>query len=249
MSESATALTQSEITVPAAVPTMSIAHRPAMDPILLKKILEAALLTSQEPLSLSELKKLGDVPLESTEVEDVLQQLVQEYSASGIELNRVASGWRFRARPEMQKYIDRLNPQKPLRYSRAVMETLAIIAYRQPVTRGDIEEIRGVAVASQILKTLEARSWIEVIGTRDVPGKPELFATTQQLLDDLNLRSLHELPSLEEMGSLLEPDATAAQRATPEVLHEGPAAQLEEPPVQQEESAAKQEIPSAQDAA
>ena len=111
---------------------------------------------------------------------------------------------RFRARPQMQVYIDRLNPQKPPRYSRAVMETLAIIAYRQPVTRGDIEEIRGVAVASQILKTLEARAWIEVIGTRDVPGKPELFATTQQLLDDLNLRSLHELPALEEMGSLLE---------------------------------------------
>jgi segregation and condensation protein B len=140
----------------------------------------------------------------------LLAQLADEYSKRGIELTQVASGWRFRSRPEMQEYLGRLNPQKQPRYSRAVMETLAIIAYRQPVTRGDIEEIRGVTVASPILKTLEARNWIEVIGTRDVPGKPELFATTQQLLDDLNLRSLHELPELEEMGNLIEqgtPDA------------------------------------------
>ena len=172
----------------------------------IKKILETALLTAQEPLSLAELKKLSDTPVESRFIEELLEQLVREYSASGVELNRVANGWRFRARPEMQPYLDRLNPQKPPRYSRAVMETLAIIAYRQPVTRGDIEEIRGVAVSSQILKTLEVRGWIEVIGTRDAPGKPELFATTKQLLDDLNLRSLQELPSLEEIGSLLEQD-------------------------------------------
>jgi len=184
---------------------------PGIDPTLLKKIIEAALLTSAEPLSMSELKKLIEVVPGTALIEELLNQLVQEYSTSGIELTQVASGWRFRARPEMQVYLGRLNPQKQPRYSRAVMETLAIIAYRQPVTRGDIEEIRGVAVASPILKTLEARNWIEVIGTRDVPGKPELFATTQQLLDDLNLRSLHELPDLEEMGSLLEqgaPDAT-----------------------------------------
>ncbi|MEK7812075.1 MAG: SMC-Scp complex subunit ScpB [Pseudomonadota bacterium] len=117
---------------------------------------------------------------------------------------------RFRARPELQDHLDKLNPQKPPRYSRAVMETLAIIAYRQPVTRGDIEEIRGVAVSSQVLKTLEGRAWIEVIGTRDTPGKPELFATTQQLLDDLNLRSLQELPALEEMGSLLDQSGQSA---------------------------------------
>jgi len=177
---------------------------PALDPVLLKNILEAALLTSQEPLSLSELKKLAEVGQASRLVEELLQQLAQEYSSRGIELTQVASGWRVRARPEMQVYLGRLNPQKQPRYSRAVMETLAIIAYRQPVTRGDIEDIRGVTVASPILRTLEARNWIEVIGTRDVPGKPELFATTQQLLDDLNLRSLHELPELEEMGSLLE---------------------------------------------
>lgn len=171
----------------------------------LKKIFEAALMTSLEPLSLSELKKLSDVPLESSRIEELLQQLAAEYADSGIELNRVASGWRFRARPEMQAYIERLDPQKPPRYSRAVMETLAIIAYRQPVTRGDIEEIRGVVVSAQVLKTLESRGWVESIGTRDTPGKPALYATTQQLLDDLNLRSLSELPALEEIGNLLEP--------------------------------------------
>ncbi len=214
MSEPAAMLTQSEMTATEGVPDALEAAQPdasAMDMCLLKNVLEAALLTSQEPLSLAELKKLGDVPLENAVVEVILNQLVEEYSTRGIELNRVASGWRFRARPQMQVYIDRLNPQKPPRYSRAVMETLAIIAYRQPVTRGDIEEIRGVAVASQILKTLEARAWIEVIGTRDVPGKPELFATTQQLLDDLNLRSLHELPALAEMGSLLESQPSEVQ--------------------------------------
>lgn len=171
------------------------------------RVFEAALLTTPEPLSLAELKKLSDVPLENNFLTELLEQLMQKYSTSGIELNCVANGWRFRARPEMQPYLDRLNPQKPPRYSRAVLETLAIIAYRQPVTRGDIEEIRGVAVASQILKTLETRGWVDVIGTRDTPGKPELFATTKQLLDDLNLRSLQELPPLEEMGSLLEQDA------------------------------------------
>ncbi|MGC2459256.1 MAG: SMC-Scp complex subunit ScpB [Gallionellaceae bacterium] len=174
-----------------------------------RKVLEAALLTSQEALSLAELKKLSDTPMENKLIEQLLEQLAQKYTDSGVELSRVASGWRFRARPEMQGYLDRLNPQKPPRYSRAVMETLAIIAYRQPVTRGDIEEIRGVAVSPQILKTLEVRGWIEIIGSRDVPGKPELFATTKQMLDDLNLRSLRELPSLEEIGSLLEQDAAA----------------------------------------
>lgn len=210
-----------------------------VDVALLKNVLEAALMVSQEPLSLSELKKLGDAPLETAVVEQILQQLAQEYSSRGIELTRVSSGWRFRARPEMQAYIDRLNPQKPPRYSRAVMETLAIIAYRQPVTRGDIEEIRGVAVASQILKTLEARNWIEVIGTRDVPGKPELFATTQQLLDDLNLRSLHELPALEEMGSLLEQEAPAQIEAEPT----GPA-QLAAPDTEQAQPMEEQQSES-----
>ncbi len=177
-----------------------------VDAVQLKKILEVALLTSPEPLSLAELKKLSDAPVENHTIEKMLEQLAKEYTGSGVELNRVANGWRFRACLEMQPYLDRLNPQKPPRYSRAVMETLAIIVYRQPVTRGDIEEIRGVAVSSQILKTLEARGWIDIVGTRDTPGKPELFATTKQLLDDLNLRSLQELPPLEEMSSLLEHD-------------------------------------------
>ncbi len=187
------------------LPTVTAPDEVLVDVALLKKVYEAALMTTQEPLSMSELKKLSDAPLETRFIEELLQQLAEKYADSGIELNRVASGWRFRARPEMQKYIQRLDPQKPLRYSRAVMETLAIIAYRQPVTRGDIEEIRGVVVSSQVLKTLESRSWIESIGTRDTPGKPALYATTQQLLDDLNLRTLSELPALEEMGNLLEP--------------------------------------------
>jgi segregation and condensation protein B len=175
-----------------------------VDTVLLKRVYEAALMSSQEPLSITELKRLSDAPLETAFIETLLSELAEKYADSGIELNRVASGWRFRARPELQDHLDKLNPQKPPRYSRAVMETLAIIAYRQPVTRGDIEEIRGVNVSPQVLKTLEGRSWIEVIGTRDTPGKPELFATTQQLLDDLNLRTLGELPALEEMGSLLD---------------------------------------------
>jgi segregation and condensation protein B len=176
----------------------------AVDTVQLMRIFEAALLTTQEPLSIAELKRLSEVPLETRTVEELLQQLADKYADSGVELNRVASGWRFRARPEMQVHLDKLDPQKPPRYSRAVMETLAIIAYRQPVTRGDIEDIRGVAVSSQVLKTLEGRGWIESIGTRDTPGKPALYATTPQFMDDLNLRSLQELPALEEMGTLLD---------------------------------------------
>lgn len=182
----------------------------SIDTRQLKRILEAALLTSAEPLSLAELKKLGDAPLDNRQLETLLEEIAQDWQGRGVELSRVASGWRFRAKPEMQQYLDRLNPQKPPRYSRAVLETLAIIAYHQPVTRGDIEEIRGVAVSSQILKTLETRGWVEAVGTRDAPGKPELFATTKQLLDDLNLRALQELPSLQEIGALLEQDTTAA---------------------------------------
>ena len=182
----------------------------AVDLQQLKRVLETALLTSSEPLSLAELKKLSDSALDSRQLEALLDELEHEWQGRGVELTRVASGWRFRAKPEMQPYLDRLNPQKPPRYSRAVLETLAIIAYHQPVTRGDIEEIRGVAVSSQILKTLETRGWVEIVGTRDSPGKPELFATTKQLLDDLNLRALQELPSLQEIGAVLEQDVTVS---------------------------------------
>jgi len=187
-----------------------------MDTRHFKRVLETALLTSAEPLPVAELKKLSDVSLDTKQMETLLEELAQDWQERGVELTRVATGWRFRAKPEMQQFLDRLNPQKPPRYSRAVLETLAIIAYHQPVTRGDIEEIRGVAVSSQILKTLETRGWIEVVGTRDAPGKPELFATTKQLLDDLNLRALQELPSLQEIGNLLEQDSIEPQTALPQ---------------------------------
>jgi segregation and condensation protein B len=187
----------------------------AIDLPKLKRVLETALLTSAEPLALSELKKLCEESVENRQLETLIEELTLDWQGRGIELCRVASGWRFRAKPEMQQYLDRLNPQKPPRYSRAVLETLAIIAYHQPVTRGDIEEIRGVAVSAQILKTLETRGWVEVVGTRDTPGKPELFATTKQLLDDLNLRALQELPSLQEIGALLEQDTTVPEVAAP----------------------------------
>lgn len=170
----------------------------------IKRILETALLTSQEPLPLAELKKLFDEKLGTEILRRLLEELREEWSGKGVELVNVASGWRFHAKPEMQKFLDRLSPEKPPRYSRAVLETLAIIAYRQPVTRGDIEEIRGVTVSSPVLKALEARDWIEAIGHRDVPGRPVLYATTKSFLNDLNLRSLEELPPLEDLGSLIE---------------------------------------------
>ena len=176
------------------------ASRMSKSPMQFKYILEAALLTSAEPLPLSELRLLSNEVLSGREVEALLAELAEDWQGRGVELTRVASGWRFRATEAVQPYLDRLNPQKPPRYSRAVLETLAIVAYHQPVTRGDIEEIRGVAVSSQILKTLESRGWIEVVGTRDTPGRPELFATTKQLLDDLNLRTLQDLPSLQQLA-------------------------------------------------
>ncbi len=170
------------------------------------KILETALLTAQEPLAISEAKKLFEGEVSSKTLHALLEALREKWRDSGIELVNVASGWRFRSKPEMQVFLDRLNPQKPPRYSRAVLETLAIIAYRQPVTRGDIEEIRGVAVSSAILKTLEARGWIEAVGQRNVPGRPTLYATTQTFLDDLNLQSLEQLPLLDELAALTEPE-------------------------------------------
>lgn len=170
----------------------------------LKLILETALLTSTEPLSVIELQKLFEEELGAEILRNVLEELRAEWAQKGVELVAVASGWRFQAKPEYQIFLDRLNPEKPPRYSRAVLETLAIIAYRQPVTRGDIEEIRGVAVASTILKSLESRGWIEAVGQRDVPGRPALYATTRNFLDDLNLRSLDEMPPLENMNKLIE---------------------------------------------
>ena len=176
----------------------------SLSPEKTKQILEAALLTTPDPLSISELRKLFNNELSAAVLANLLPEIRDRWHDSGVELVRVASGWRFQTKADMQPYLERLTPQKAPRYSRAVLETLAIIAYRQPVTRGDIEEIRGVSVSSSVLKTLTSRGWIETVGHRNVPGKPELFATTAHFLDDLNLRSLEELPPLEEMKSLLE---------------------------------------------
>ncbi len=176
----------------------------SLDLAQIKHVLETALLVTQEPMSLHDLKKLFDEKLDNNTLRKVLDDLRADWEGRGVELVSVATGWRFRARPESQKFLDRLDPQKPPKYSRAVLETLAIIVYKQPVTRGDIEEIRGVTVSPGILKALEARGWIDVIGHREVPGRPEIFATTKFFLDDLNLRSLEELPPLSELGSLVE---------------------------------------------
>lgn len=167
-----------------------------------KLVLETALLSSEEPLPLDELKKLFENELDPETLRKLLDELRQDWYGKGVELVNVASGWRFCAKPEYQKYLDRLNPGKPPRYSRAAMETLAIITYRQPVTRGDIEQIRGVSVSTHVIKVLEDRGWIDVVGYRETPGRPALYATTKTFLDDLNLRSLEELPPLEDIGNL-----------------------------------------------
>lgn len=179
-----------------------------------KRVLETALLCASEPLTVQSMKKLfletddqSDVVGADT-IKTILEQIRSDWSDKGIELVSLATGWRFQSRPEMRAYIDRLNPEKPPRYSRATLETLAIIAYRQPVTRGDIEEIRGVTVSSQMIKSLEDRGWIETIGHRDVPGRPALFATTRQFLSDLGLNSLDQLPPLQQISKekILEQD-------------------------------------------
>ena len=164
-----------------------------------KRIIEAALLCAQQPLPLSELRKLfaDDFEVGADTLRTLLDQLRGEWEGRGVVLVPLAGGWRFQSAPDIARYIERLHPERPPKYSRAVLETLAIIAYRQPVTRGDIEEIRGVTVSTQIIKSLEDRGWIEVIGTKDVVGRPSLFATTRQFLDDLGLLNLSALPSLE----------------------------------------------------
>lgn len=177
-----------------------------------KRVLEAALLTASGPLSLAELKRLFDEEFDDDTLRALLADLKSDWSQRGVELAQLASGWRFQTRPEYQEYLDRLKNEKAPKYSRAVMETLAIIAYRQPVTRGDIEDIRGVAVSPNILKTLESRDWIDAVGHRDAPGRPALYATTRKFLDDLGLRSLAELPPLTEIEHSLENLNAAAQQ-------------------------------------
>ncbi len=167
------------------------------------RVLETALLCADAPLSTTELRKLfASEEVSPDDIRRLLSLLQLDWAEKGLELVSLSSGWRFQSRPEMQRYLERLNPEKPPRYSRAVLETLAIIAWRQPVTRGDIEDIRGVTVSSQIIRTLEERSWIEVLGHRDAPGRPALFGTTKQFLDDLGLRSLDELPAVESNEAL-----------------------------------------------
>ena len=175
-----------------------------------KRVLEAALLSTTGPLSVPQLRRLFSGQVTADNLRKTLDELREEWAGRSIELTTVASGWRFRVKPEYQEFIDRITTEKPPRYSRAVLETLAIVAYRQPVTRGDIEEIRGVAVSPATLKALEERGWIEVVGHRETPGRPALFATTRKFLDDLNLRSLEELPPLEELQSTLEPQPNLA---------------------------------------
>jgi len=176
-----------------------------------KIVLETALICAQEPLKLAELRKLFAEDISADAVRTLLENLKQDWSGRGVELVSLASGWRFQSKPAMRGYLDRLNPEKPPKYSRAVLETLAIIGYRQPVTRGDIEEIRGVTVNAQVVKQLEDRGWIEVIGHRDVPGRPALFATTKQFLDDLGLSALDELPALDNPSAHLEASLLAQQ--------------------------------------
>ena len=162
-----------------------------------KRVIETALLCAQEPLSVADLSRLFAEETEATAIEDALLQIQEGWHDKGMELVHIATGWRFQSRLSMREYLDRLTPEKPPKYSRAVMETLAIIAYRQPVTRGEIEEIRGVAVSSNVMKQLEDRGWVEMIGHKETVGRPGLYATTKQFLDDLSLTNLQSLPMLE----------------------------------------------------
>lgn len=168
-----------------------------MNTVDAKRILETALICAQQPLPMRDMQVLFQDAVGADTLRSLLEELQLEWSQRGVELVQVASGWRFQSRPEMREYLDRLHPEKPPKYSRATLETLAIIAYRQPVTRGDMEDIRGVAINSQLLKQLEDRGWVEVIGHRETVGRPALYATTRQFLDDLGLASLDGLPPLE----------------------------------------------------
>jgi segregation and condensation protein B len=189
-----------------------------MNTVDAKRILETALICSPQPLSVRDLRVLFNDELGADTVKSLLESLQQDWTQRGVELVQVASGWRFQSRPELREYLDRLHPEKPPKYTRAAMETLAIIAYRQPVTRGDMEDIRGVTINSLVIKQLEDRGWVEVIGHRETVGRPALFATTRQFLDDLGLSSLDQLPTLDSpaaqiqaLAALQEPEAEDPQ--------------------------------------
>ena len=175
-----------------------------LGPNEVKIALEAALLAAQEPLPISELRKMFDEEIGADTIRRLLEELREAWKDRGVELAATASGWRFQTRASYQKFLERIHPEKAPRYSRAVLETLAIVAYRQPVTRGDIEEVRGVTVSAEVIGRLEARGWVEVIGHKEVPGRPALYATTKTFLDDLGLRSLQELPPLEDIAKTLD---------------------------------------------
>src|SRR3990172_98008 len=197
-----------------------------LNPNEVKVVLEAVLLASQSPIGIGELRKLFDDEIGADTLGRLLEELRSDWKNRGVELVNLASGWRFQTKPSFQKYLERINPEKVPRYSRAVLETLAIIAYRQPVTPGDIEDVRGVLVSPHIIRTLETRGWVGVVGHRDVPGRPALYATTRAFLDDLGLRSLQELPPLEEIAKSLELAAP-----TPGPTPEGGEAELAPPPI------------------
>ncbi len=205
-----------------------------MNTVDAKRVLETALICAPQPVPLRELRVLFNDALGSDTLKMLLQDLQRDWSQRGVELVQVATGWRFQSRPEMREYLDRLLPEKPPRYSRATLETLAIIAYRQPVTRGDIEDIRGVTVNSLIIKQLEDRGWVEVIGHRETVGRPALFATTRQFLDDLGLASLDQLPVLDDPASnphLL--DTLASARGGDDVAEPLPSESAAENPSEQ----------------
>jgi segregation and condensation protein B len=196
-----------------------------LNPSEIKKVLETALLASQDPLPIASLRKMFDDDPSADTLGHLLEEVREEWKEKGVELVNVASGWRFQTRPEYRAYLDRIAPEKVPRYSRAVLETLAIIAYRQPVTRGDIENIRGVSVSAGIIRALESRNWIDTVGYRDVPGRPALYATTKRFLDDLGLRSLQELPPLDEIAKSL--DLTQIPAASEPLAQTGAAEQDE----------------------
>jgi segregation and condensation protein B len=185
-----------------------------------RRVLETALICASGPLSLRELRTLFDEQVGADTLRGLLDELARDWQGRGVELVTLASGWRFQSRPDMRVYLDRLHPEKPPRYSRAAMETLAIVAYRQPVTRGDIEDIRGVTVSSQIVKQLEDRGWIEAIGYREAPGRPALYATTRQFLDDLGLQSLSQLPPIDGPDGAGPASARAAAPAQPGLIED-----------------------------
>ncbi|NQW93091.1 MAG: SMC-Scp complex subunit ScpB [Polaromonas sp.] len=179
-----------------------------MNTVDAKRVLETALICAQQPLPLREMGVLFNGTLNLDSIKLLLEELQNDWWDRGVELVHVATGWRFQSRPQMREYLDRLHPEKPPRYTRATLETLAIIAYRQPVTRGDMEDIRGVTINSLILRQLEDRGWVDVIGHRETVGRPALYATTKQFLDDLGVSSLNELPPMDSQN---EPTAMLAQ--------------------------------------